>query len=569
MKNRPSLKKIFGAFITAAAVTISAPFANAAEPQKKLSPAAAKSQKKAAPKKPQFVPFSPTGEKCPAPPDAGSKPDRLTPSFDTPARGQQKLLASIGLQIGRNKPDGLFNERATQSVNEFRLLTSNAAFRESMTVKNLADLKAFSDHVKQDMSLYNLEVEDATALRFAANRTGVDFEKLLEKKKQGFAPDISTWLYLVDTYGSEYGLGHYAQKIEKLKTETETQLSVSDPIIFEQILVLQNHPRISAMLMAEYIKNKDTIPEFSATLPSFPHVEHSYLQTLGFDLGNEADKGVKGPMTEAALTKFNRLYGPATSFFGPSLPNSAKASETTYLKLFAEQAQKDAAFYGIPAPAAAAIRLANIRTGADFGYMMELSSVESSFDAEAKAATSSATGLYQFTEDTWLHALRRYGEKYDIGDTSAQIEAKDDMYGTLVARVENPFARAAMLELRKDPHLAALMSAEFQMRNKFLVECSTGHEINRTEQYLAHFLGSRGAAHFLNKLKKAPNANAVKSFPAAAAANKPIFYSVKKNGKLQAKTLSEVYKKLDRKFETGNFEDHGIKIAAPNLPKPQ
>lgn len=541
-----SLKKTFRACAAVAALALTAPFAGAAAPAK------------------PFVPHSPTGESCPAP-DASRQTTWKTPDFDASPREQQTHLAAIGLQIGRNKPDGQFNERATASVNEFRLLTNDEGYRESMTAKNLSDLKTFAASVKAAQTAHKLDLETATALKFASERTGVSMAALVAAHKKGFAPDAGEWLYLVDTHGGDYGLDFFTDRIEKKEEDGALRYAVKDPFVFEQILALQDHPRIFAMMMAESIKAKRKAETFAPLAKAEPLPEHAPLEILGFDLGDEADSRVRGPMTEAALMKFDRLYAPAAPFFGAIAVDPAQA-QLARLKMFAEQAQKDAAAYGISAPAAAAIRLANIRTGADFGYMMELSSAESGFDPSAQARTSSATGLYQFTEDTWLHAIKRYGAKYGLGDLAAQIDATENMYGTLVARVYNPFVRATLLDLRRDPHLAALLSAEFQMRNKFLIECSVGHELNRTEQYLGHFLGSRGGAHFINKMKENPNLSAAKIFPTAAAANKPIFYSKNSQGKSVARTLRQVYNILDRKFETEKFEDHGEKVSQPAKP---
>ena len=48
-----------------------------------------------------------------------------------------------------------------------------------------------------------------------------------------------------------------------------------------------------------------------------------------------------------------------------------------------------------------AIKNAAAKTGVNFTYLMEKAAVESSFNPDAKAKTSSATGLFQFIEQTW------------------------------------------------------------------------------------------------------------------------------------------------------------------------
>src|SRR3546814_7949768 len=54
------------------------------------------------------------------------------------------------------------------------------------------------------------------------------------------------------------------------------------------------------------------------------------------------------------------------------------------------------------APGLAAVQAASARTGIDFDYLVDVARVESRFDPTAKAPTSSARGLYQFTTQTWL-----------------------------------------------------------------------------------------------------------------------------------------------------------------------
>jgi soluble lytic murein transglycosylase-like protein len=56
-----------------------------------------------------------------------------------------------------------------------------------------------------------------------------------------------------------------------------------------------------------------------------------------------------------------------------------------------------------------AIRQAARMTGADFKYLLATAQVESNLNPNAQAATSSARGLFQFTEQTWLTTLKEQG----------------------------------------------------------------------------------------------------------------------------------------------------------------
>ena len=57
----------------------------------------------------------------------------------------------------------------------------------------------------------------------------------------------------------------------------------------------------------------------------------------------------------------------------------------------------------------AAIQRASSATGVDFGYLMGAATRESGYNPNAKAKTSSATGLFQFLDQTWLATLKQHG----------------------------------------------------------------------------------------------------------------------------------------------------------------
>lgn len=185
-----------------------------------------------------------------------------------------------------------------------------------------------------------------------------------------------------------------------------------------------------------------------------------------------------------------------------------------------------------------AIEKASHATGVDFAYLVQQAKVESSFNPTAKAKTSSATGLFQFIEKTWLSMVKEHGHKYGMGDLAAKIDDK--------CCVSDPAVKKQILDLRKDPEKASLLAAEFANENKAYLERHVGGEIGATELYLAHFLGAGGAAGFLNAMKKDPMTVGAHILPKAAAANRPVFYDVKTR---QPKTLQQIYASFDTKFE--------------------
>ncbi|MDD3371315.1 MAG: transglycosylase SLT domain-containing protein [Alphaproteobacteria bacterium] len=191
-----------------------------------------------------------------------------------------------------------------------------------------------------------------------------------------------------------------------------------------------------------------------------------------------------------------------------------------------------------------AIQKAANQTGVDFSYLMNKASQESSFDPQAKAKTSSATGLFQFTSQTWLHMIKEYGEDYGLGSYAAQITRHAD--GKL--SVSNSEMRKAILALRKDPQISAEMAGELDKENEAYLSKKVGGKIGATELYLAHFLGAYGASRFINEMRANPGASGADLLPTAAAANQSVFYS--KSG--EAKSLTQIYQRYAQKFENTN-----------------
>ncbi|MBI1244648.1 MAG: transglycosylase SLT domain-containing protein [Alphaproteobacteria bacterium] len=208
---------------------------------------------------------------------------------------------------------------------------------------------------------------------------------------------------------------------------------------------------------------------------------------------------------------------------------------------FRTAGQIDPAPRGVSREVFDAIRDASQKSGVDFKYMLAKAQTESSFDPRAKARTSSASGLYQFIESTWLNTVRQHGAKYGLAQAAAQIE--DDDFGN--PRVRDPAMRRSILDLRFDPKTASAMAAEFAKSNHEQLESALGSGINSTDLYLAHFLGANGATRFLASYRQDPQRIAAAQFPEAAAANRGVFYDPQSG---RARTLAQVYDFFSRKM---------------------
>lgn len=184
------------------------------------------------------------------------------------------------------------------------------------------------------------------------------------------------------------------------------------------------------------------------------------------------------------------------------------------------------------------IRRAAATTEVDAAYLMALADKESSFNPVAKAKTSSAEGLYQFIDQTWLDAVRSFGLRHGLVVEAAAIEREAGRY-----RLSDEELRRRVLDLRRDPYMSAVMAAEMLKRDKTRLEAEIGRPVTTEEYYLAHFLGPAGAERLLKAVSSSPKAAAARSFPAAARANRSIF-TVRQGRRSRSATTTELYERL-------------------------
>ena len=197
----------------------------------------------------------------------------------------------------------------------------------------------------------------------------------------------------------------------------------------------------------------------------------------------------------------------------------------------------------IAAPVLDAVQRASARTGIDFDYLFDVARVESGYNPNAKAATSSARGLYQFTKQTWLATLDRHGANHGLAWAADAIGR--DASGRL--SVADPMLREQIFALRDDPAAASNMAAALTGDNRTYLESRIGRAAEPVDLYLAHFLGSGGAAKFLAALAANPDQPGATMMPEAAAANRPVFYAA--DGSMRS--LAEIRDRFRAKLEDG------------------
>lgn len=179
------------------------------------------------------------------------------------------------------------------------------------------------------------------------------------------------------------------------------------------------------------------------------------------------------------------------------------------------------------------------RTGVDFGYLLAQAKTESGLDPTARAGTSSAAGLYQFIDQSWLGVLKQHGEAHGYGWAANAIQRQGGRWTV------DPAARSAVFALRHDPDASALMAGEFANDNAAGLQKVLGREPTKADLYFAHFLGLKGASRFLRAADAYPDAAASSVFPREAGANRTIFY--RKSG--EPRSLAQVYQLMARKIE--------------------
>ena len=188
-----------------------------------------------------------------------------------------------------------------------------------------------------------------------------------------------------------------------------------------------------------------------------------------------------------------------------------------------------------------AIQQAAKATGTSFQYLLATAKVESNLNPDAAAKTSSAGGLFQFIEQTWLGTMKEAGPSLGYGRYANAITRTDS--GRYV--VTNPEAKAEILKLRQDPTANSLMAGALTKSNAAVLTQKLGRQPTDGELYIAHFLGAKGAATLIGQSEQRPGVTAASVFPNAARANRSIFFD--KEGR--PRNVADVSATLSNRFQ--------------------
>lgn len=189
---------------------------------------------------------------------------------------------------------------------------------------------------------------------------------------------------------------------------------------------------------------------------------------------------------------------------------------------------------------------AGVGNGIDVEYLLLLAAIESSLNPDAKASKGSASGVFQFVEQTWLEAIREYGPKYGL-EKEATLIKKGVEGNPHFLYVIDKAEKKRILDMRYNPKIATHMVVEFTLKNKSFLEDNLGIEASNVNLYMVHFLGRRSATKFFKVLDDNPHWNPVDYFSSASIKhNKSIFYF--RDGDTP-RSFGQIHKKFEKKLE--------------------
>lgn len=178
------------------------------------------------------------------------------------------------------------------------------------------------------------------------------------------------------------------------------------------------------------------------------------------------------------------------------------------------------------------------KSGVSFDFLLKTAARESGLQSSAKAKTSSAVGLFQFVEQTWLAMVAKHGASHGLAKEASGIEQDENGRFT----VNNQATRNQILGLRHDPAISTDLAAELTIENKNFLQNKLGRAPSNAELYIAHFMGAGQAGSMITAASNTPNSAANLLFPVEAKSNPSIFMG--KNG--TARTVLQVVTELQR-----------------------
>jgi hypothetical protein len=187
------------------------------------------------------------------------------------------------------------------------------------------------------------------------------------------------------------------------------------------------------------------------------------------------------------------------------------------------------------------------KTGTDPALLAKIVNYESGFNPDARplrkdgSRISSAHGLGQMIDSTWVQMVRSHGEQFGIQGAS-KMSPSD------------------ALSLRGDAQLQANLTAALTAKN-----VATGRRIGGANDdanvYALHNLGDGDGSKFLRALKANPSAAVSSVLPPNVIANNPDLYA---GGNL---SVADAYSRMGSRMAKGQRFADAMSLAAPVAPK--
>lgn len=128
---------------------------------------------------------------------------------------------------------------------------------------------------------------------------------------------------------------------------------------------------------------------------------------------------------------------------------------------------------------------ASLRTGVDFELLVLKARMESDFGQFNVAAGSSARGLFQYIEPTWLTLMHRYGAEMGYPHYAEAIK-----FSRGLPYVKNKYLKAEILALRHDQDASTLIKAyQVQEETDVIRGLKRGQRVTAADHYISHMLG--------------------------------------------------------------------------------
>jgi hypothetical protein len=176
----------------------------------------------------------------------------------------------------------------------------------------------------------------------------------------------------------------------------------------------------------------------------------------------------------------------------------------------------------------------------DAGMLQRIAERESRLNPTARSRSSSATGLMQFTRDTWLEVVRDFGPRHGLASEAAALQT--DREGQI--STAQPQTLRRILLLRENARYSAILAAERLRAARPGLEQFAGRAATPADLYLVHLLGHTGARRFLAALRDTPQRSSFAVLGDPARANAGVF---ERGG--TSLPVARAYAELGRMFE--------------------